>query len=208
MKGAVTLLEGLGNRLREGLLPQYGLLLLLLLAISLATLWSSAGADAHQVWYRFAPWRSLAVAFFTIGFGMSLPGMDRQGGLVLALAVVVVVLSTVPLEALAHLRSQPALSRSWMWWSTPLVVAGQLALGDGLARGLQRLRLLVVAPVLVPLMMIAFIVLDIHLGVNLLNPWTAPLQVSWSYPALYALLALVAIGLRWRRAALGVTGAA
>lgn len=190
------LATALAERLQRGLLPQYGFLLVAGSALALLVLWPAA-ADAHELWFRFAPLRSTAAALFAIGFGMNLPHLSRREGLVLCLAVAVVVAMTLPLESFAYQRSLPAIHGAWLWWSAPLVVAGQLALGAWLGVGLRRVGLLVVAPVLVPTLVVGMVLLDLQVGVSLLNPWTAPLAGSWTYPALHGLLALLAVAHGW-----------
>jgi hypothetical protein len=198
--------EAIAERLQRGVLPQYGFLVLAGLAVSLAVLWPSSG-EAHELWYRFAPLRSSAVALFVIGFGMGLPRLNWRERGVESLAVALVVAMTLPLESLAYLRSLPALPEAWLWWSTPLVIAGQLALGAYLGLALRRLGLLVIAPIAVPLVVSSLVVLDLQLGVSLLNPWTAPLVSSWTYPAVHALLAVLAVA-HGRLHQVGVNGAA
>jgi hypothetical protein len=197
MVSPIAFLDALGGRLQRGHVPQYGFLLLSLSALALAVLWPSGTSDVHEVWYRFAPFRSLAASLFAIGFGFGLPHLSRSEGLVLSAAVMLVVMATLPLESLAYLRSLPAVGGAWLWWGTPLVVAGQLALGAWLGWWLRRIGLLVIAPVLVPLALVGLVLFDLQVGVSLLNPWTAPLSASWTYPALHGLLALTASVRGW-----------
>jgi hypothetical protein len=66
------------------------------------------------------------------------------------IGVMVVALSTLPLELVAHVGSVPATPAWWAWVMTPIAVAGQLAIGAGIGPVVRRLRLVAVAPLLVP----------------------------------------------------------
>jgi hypothetical protein len=70
----------------------------------------------------------------------------------------------------------------------------------------RRLRLMVLAPLLVPAFVAGTVAVDVRLGVTLLNPLTAALQVSAGYLALHATVALVGAALlAWRARQQGVS---
>jgi len=181
--------DAASERLRGADLPQVGLLVLAGMVVALGMAWPGRPGAPNEAWYAIAQVRSALLALLALGYGMGLApeGPRRAAGTVLA--VLVVALSTLPLELLAHVGSAPATPAWWAWAMTPPAVAGQLAVGAGLGWLVRRLRLVPVAPLLVPALLVGAVVLDVRLGFTLLNPLTAALQVSPGYLVVHAVAA-------------------
>lgn len=186
------LAEAVSERLRVGELPQVGFLLLAALVVALGLAWPSVG-NPNEAWYAVAQLRSVLIALLALGYGMGLAAAGPTGAAGTAVGVLVVALSLLPLELVAHAGSVPATPAWWAWAATPVAVGGQLALGAGLGGLIRLLRLWVVAPLLVPAAVVGAVALDLRLGITLFNPLTAALQVAPGFLATHA--ALAAIGL-------------
>lgn len=195
-------IDGSLERLRTGDLPQYGLLLLASVTVILVATWPARAGLANESWYAVSQARSVLVALLALGYGMGLATEAPRRAASTALAVILLAVSTLPLELLAHAGSAPATPAWWAWAATPVAAAGHLVFGVLLGAVARRLRLMVLAPLLVPAFVAGTVAVDVRLGVTLLNPLTAALQVSVGYLALHAAVALfgtVLLAWRWRR---------
>jgi len=190
-------------RLQGGDLPQVGLLLLAALVVALGLAWPGRVGSANEAWYAVAQTRAALLALLALGYGLGLPLEGPRRAAATTVAVLVVALSTLPLELVAHLGSAPATPAWWAWVVTPVGVAGQLALGAALGPLIRRLRLVAVAPLLVPAALVGVVALDVRLGITLLNPLTAALQVAPGYLATHAAIALTGLAVAARAARRG-----
>jgi hypothetical protein len=190
-----SLAESASERLRATDLPQIGLLVLAAMVAALALSWPARPGAPNEAWYAVAQTRSVLQALLALGYGIGLAqeGPRRAAGTVIG--VMVVALSTLPLELVAHVGSVPATPAWWAWVMTPIAVAGQLAIGAGIGVSVRRLRLAVVAPLFVPAAVIGAVALDVRLGVTVLNPLTAALVVTPAYLIVHALAAIVGLAI-------------
>jgi hypothetical protein len=191
--GWPVLAQSASERLRASELPQVGLLLLAALVATLAVAWPGRPDAPNEAWYAVAQTRSVLQALLALGYGigLALEGPQRAAGTVVG--VLVVALSALPLELVAHAGSAPATPAWWAWVATPVVVAGQLAIGAGLGVLVRRIRLVALAPLLVPAAVVGAVALDIRMGITVLNPLTAALQVAPSYLFVHGAAAIVGV---------------
>jgi hypothetical protein len=190
--------EGGLERLRGGDLPQFGLLLLALLVTTLVVTWPARPGLPNESWYTVSQTRSVLVALLALGYGMGLPLATARGAAGTALAVLLLAITTLPLELVAHAGSAPATPAWWAWLVTPVATAGHLALGALLGVVVRRLRLTALAPLLAPAVLVGAVAIDVRLGVTLLNPLTAALQVAPGHLGFHGAAALLgAAALAW-----------
>jgi len=186
------------ERLRTGDLPQFGLLVLALLVATLMVTWPARPGLPNESWYAVSQTRSVLVALLALGYGMGLPLVSPRRAAGTALAVSLLAITTLPLELVAHAGSAPATPAWWAWLVTPIATTGHLALGGLLGVLVRRLRLTALTPLLVPGILVGAIALDVRLGVTLLNPLTAALQVAPGHLAFHGAAALLgAAALAW-----------
>ncbi len=182
--------EGL-ERLRGGDLPQFGLLVLALLVATVVVTWPARPGLPNESWYTVSQTRSVLVALLALGYGMGLPLVSPRRAAGTALAVVLLAITTVPLEWVAHAGSAPATPAWWPWLVTPIATAGHLAVGGLLGIVVRRLRLTVLAPLLAPALLVGAVAIDVRLGVTLFNPLTAALQVAPGHLVFHAATAVL-----------------
>jgi hypothetical protein len=188
-----VLAQTASERLRATELPQVGLLLLAALVATLAVAWPGRPDAPNEAWYAVAQTRSVLQALLALGYGIGLAveGPRRAAGTVVG--VVVIALSALPLELVAHAGSAPATPAWWAWVSAPVAVSGQLAIGAGLGVLIRRIRLVALAPLLVPAAVAGAVMLDVRMGITVWNPLTAALQVAPAYLAVHAGAAIVGV---------------
>jgi len=193
-----SVLQGGLERLRSGDLPQFGLLTLALLVTTLVVTWPARPGLANESWYTVSQTRSVLVALLALGYGMGLPLVSPRRAASTALAVGLLALTTLPLELVAHAGSAPATPAWWAWLATPVATAGHLTLGALLGVVVRRLRLTVLAPLLAPAVLAGAIAIDVRLGVTLLNPLTAALQIAPGHLAFHGAAAVLGgLALAW-----------
>jgi hypothetical protein len=186
------------QRLRAGDLPQFGLLVLALMVATLVVTWPARPGLPNESWYAVSQTRSVLVALLALGYGMGLPLASPRQAAATALAVLLLAITTLPLELVAHAGSAPATPVWWAWLATPVATAGHLALGGLLGVLVRRLRLTALAPLLAPAVLVGAVAIDVRLGVTLLNPLTAALQVAPGHLAFHGTAAVVgAVALAW-----------
>lgn len=186
-------LEALGERLREADLPQLAALCLALLIVVLALAWPSRAGIANESWATVAQARSLIVALLALSYGVLSAFTVARRAILNVVAVMMVAMSLVPIELLAHAGSVPPTPGWWAWLSTPFAVMGQMAIGALAAVALARVGLRNLAPLLPVVLVAGFIVLDYRLDFTALNPLSAALQVSPLYLSVMGCAALVGI---------------
>lgn len=189
-----VLLEAEG-RLRSSDMAQVGLLSLAVVGAALVIAWPARTGIAHEGWYAVAQTRSVVVALLALGYGTTLPWQSARHAWGTSLAVLVVALSALPLELIAHSASVPATPVWWAWSMTPAAVAGQLTIGAVVGTLARWLRLGSLTFVLVPAVIAGAVTLDVRLGVTAFNPLTAALQVAPVYLAVHVVLGLVGAAL-------------
>lgn len=173
--------EALGARLRESDVPQLAALCLAALIVVLALAWPGRAGTANEAWSMVAQARSLIVALLALSYGALSALTVARRAILNAAAVMMVAMSLLPIELVAHAGSVPSTPAWWAWLSTPVAVAGQLAIGCLAAKGMQRLRLPSLVPLLPLLLVAAFIALDVRFDFTALNPLGAALSVSPLY---------------------------
>lgn len=183
------------HRLRSSDMAQVGLLSLAVIGAALVIAWPARTGIPHEGWYAVAQTRSVVVALLALGYGTTLPWLTAQRAWGTALAVLVVALSALPLELLAHSASVPATPVWWAWASTPTAVAGQLMIGAVVGTLARWLRLGSLTFVLVPAVIAGAVTLDVRLGVTAFNPLTAALQVAPVYLVVHVALGLLGVAL-------------
>jgi hypothetical protein len=189
------LAESASERLRATDLPQVGLLVLAAMVAALALAWPGRPGVPNEAWYAVAQTRSVLQALLALGYGIGLGPEGPRRAVGTAIGVLVVALSMLPLELVAHVGSAPATPAWWAWAMTPVAVAGQLAIGAGLGLLVRKVRLVAVAPLLVPAAVVGAVVLDVRLGVTVLNPLTAALVVTPAYLVVHALAAGIGLAI-------------
>jgi hypothetical protein len=192
----VTFWRAAGDRLRSGDLPQVGLLVLAVVAAAMVVAWPARPGVTHEAWYAVAQTRSVVLAVLALGYGVGLAGASSVAVAATALGVLAVALATLPIELAAHVASAPATPAWWAWAATPVAVSGQLAVGVALGALLRLLRLGSLTFLVVPAVIVGAVAVDVRLGVTLLNPLTAALQVAPAYLAFHAVAALLG-GVWW-----------
>lgn len=193
----MSALLAVGERLRRGDLPQFGLLALAVVGTALVVSWPARPGLPHEGWYVVAQTRSVVVALLALGYGTALPFEAPRRALATAAGVVVVALSTLPLELVAHAASAPATPAWWAWLATPVAVPGQLAIGAAIGVVARTLRLGSLTFLLVPAAVAGAVALDVRLGATVLNPLTAALQVAPVYALVHAACAVAGGLVAW-----------
>lgn len=197
--------RGVSERLRAGDLPQVGLLGLTAVAVALVASWPARPGLPHEGWYAVAQTRSVVVALIALGYGSVLFLEAPKRMAATAFAVLVVAMSTLPIELAAHGASAPATPLWWALVATPVAVAGQLTLGAAIGSLARLLRVGSLLFVIVPAAVAGAVAFDVRVGATILNPLTAALQVAPAYLIAHAVLGLVG-GLLWARRARAAAG--
>ncbi len=169
------------------------------LVFVLMTQWPSTDAAANESWFGVAQARLVAFSLVALAYGSvtSIRPLGEQRATVMAL--VILLLLTAPLDVAAYAATFPATP---LWWATALPVVDTVAFfGIGLALGwlLGRLRLRALLPLAVPGLLVGGVALDVYLGVNLLNPLTAILNVAAIHLVIMSAVALLSFLLLFRR---------
>lgn len=190
---ALRPIEALGARLREGDLPQVAALCLAVLIAVLALAWPSRPGAANEAWAVVAQGRSVIVALLALSYGVISAFVVARRTIFNALAVMMVAMSLIPIELLAHAGSVPLTPSWWAWLSTPLAVTGQMSVGALAAIAFAKVGLRALTPLL-PLTLVAgFIALDYRLDFTLLNPLSSALRISPAYLIVMAVLTALGV---------------
>lgn len=181
--------------------------MLQLLALYMATLFFvvavrwPGGAGSNEAWFALAPTRAMLLALLGMGFGAAeaLRPADRRRATAGALLLFVV--ASAPFDAATYAASFPAAP---LWWSAGvpfLEVLAYLTLGTFLGRLAALLRIDTFLAVLVPAVLVGLVWADVRLGLDVFDPLTAAVHVSWRHVAVMAALALVGGALHLRSGA-------
>lgn len=183
----MSLFATVAYRLRQRDLLQALVALFALLIFALAVGWPGAG-EANGSWSGVAQARSVALMLLAVGFGV-FGAADPKGRLETLLALSLLVLLALPLEALAYAASYPAVP---LWWLTAQPLLDTAAyFGIGLFLGRATRRVPALWPLLPPLAFVGLLGLSVWLEQPLLNPVASALQVSGLHLGLSLALALV-----------------
>lgn len=184
----MKLLTEVAWRLRRRDLLQTLLGVSALLLFALAVSWPGVG-EANVSWPNVAQVRSVALMLIAVGFGVfSAATPERLGTL---LALMLLVLLVLPLEALAYAASYPDAP---VWWFVlqPLLDAASY-FGLGLVLGRATKRVAAIWPLLPPLVFVALLGLSVWLEEPLFNPVATSAQLSWPHLGLSLVLALATL---------------
>ena len=196
--GFVTLLADVARRARERDLLWCLAVLFGLLVFTLGLSWPGAGVP-NEAWATVAQVRALALLLIAVGLGSVGVGTRyegagsyyRRGGLETLLALWLVWLLVLPLEAFAFAASYPDVPAWWLL-AGPLLDAGAY-FGVGLLLGRLTGRSQLLAPLLPPLVLAATVGLSAFFEQPLLNPLAAAPQFSWAYAAVSGGLTLAVV---------------
>ena len=181
---------GVAERLRRPDLLQAFLAASLLLIFAVAVGWPGAG-DPNDSWTGVAQVRSVTLMLLASYAGV-FSAAERAGRLETLLALPVVALLTLPVEALAYAASYPPVP---VWWFVAQPLLDVTAyFGVGLALGLATRRITALWPLLPPLLFVGLLGASVGLGLPLVNPLATAAIVSWVHLAVSSVLALATLG--------------
>lgn len=190
-------------RVREADMLQLLALFLATLFFVLAVRWPGA-RGANETWFALAPVRAALLGLLATGFGAAEASRSPDDRRATAGGLLVFACVSAPFDAAAYAASYPATP---LWWSAgmPFVeVLAYLALGVFLGRVARWLHLDAFLTLLVPAVLVALVWLDIRLGLDVFDPLTTAVHVSWPHAAVMGALALAGglLHLRGSRATL------
>lgn len=201
----MTLLSAVARRAQQRDLLWSLLALFGLLVFTLGLSWPGAGVP-NDAWETVAQARSLALLLVAVGLGSGGVGtryeengtVVRKGPLETLLALWLVWLLVLPLEAFAFAASYPDAPAWWLVLG-PLFDTGAY-FGVGLLLGRATGRSQVLAPLLPPLVFTALFGLSTFFEQPLFNPLATASRFSWLHVTLTAVLALTTLGAcSWER---------
>jgi len=187
----VSPLVPVAHRIRSPDMLQVLALFLMVLFFILAIRWPS-GAGSNEAWFGLAPTRIALLTLTALGYGAAEAAAPRARRLATAGALLLFVVASAPFDAASYAASYPAAP---LWWSAAvpfLEVPAYFTMGVGLGRLAGRLRVHTFLALLVPLFMVALVWLDVRFGLDVFDPVTAAVHVSWPHAAV--MLALAAVG--------------
>lgn len=185
-------LGSLGRRLAQPDAQQYLALYLISLLFALMATWPTPGSPVNDSWFTLAYTRAAALGLLGLGYGATMVAASPRERLLCGAMLALFALLALPLELGAYAASYPATPLSWVLPLPALTALAMYAAGLLLGTGLRFLRLQPLVPILVPAALAGMVALDVVVGVNLFNPFTAAVRVSWAH---LALLAVAVVGL-------------
>lgn len=180
----MTALRGFPARLRASDAQQYLALYLVALVFALLATWPTGGASSNDSWFALAYTRSAGLSLLGLGYGMTLARESRQQRVEAVLMLAAFALLGLPLELAAYAASYPATPVLWALAVPIPTVLAMFGIGSLLGLVLARLRLQGLAPLLAPLLLVGMVILDVSLGLNVLNPVLAAVRVTWPHAGL------------------------
>lgn len=165
------------------------------LALFLATLFFvlavrwPPGAGSNEAWFALAPTRVALLTLVAAGFGAAEAGRPPARRRATLGALMLFVVASAPFDAATYAASYPAAP---LWWSAGvpfLEVPAYFAVGVALGRLAAWLRADGFLAVLVPAVLVGLGWLDARLGLDVFDPLTAAVHVSWRHAAVMAALA-------------------
>lgn len=183
-------LASVAGRVRRQDMLQLLALFLATLFFVLAVRWPS-GTGSNETWFTLAPARVALLSILAMGFGAAEAHESLTERRATAAALLLFVVASAPFDAATYAASFPSAP---LWWSEGmpfLEVPAYFVLGLGLGRLAARLRLDTFLAVLVPAVLLALTWADVRLGLDVFDPLTVAVHVSWRHAAVMGLLALV-----------------
>ncbi len=182
----MRLLAAVAERVRRPDLLQAFAALSVLLTFALAVGWPGTG-DPNLSWTGVAQARSVLLLLLGGYIGV-FSATEVPGRLETLLALPVIVLLALPVEALAYAVSYPPVP---VWWLVAQPLLDVMAyFGVGLALGGTTRRIAALWPLLPPLLFVGLLGASIGLELPLLNPLATAARVSWIHLAASLVLAL------------------
>ena len=182
----MRLLSAVAERVRRPDLLQAFSALSALLVFALAINWPGTG-DPNHSWTGVAQVRSVTLLLLASYVGV-FSAAGTTGRLETLLALPLVWLLTLPVEALAYAASYPPVP---VWWLVAQPLLDVTAyFGVGLALGEATKRIAALWPLLPPLLFVGLLGASVGLELPLLNPLATAARVSWIHLAVSSALAL------------------
>lgn len=182
------------RRLTEPHAQQYLSLYLVALLFALFASWPAHGAVPNDSWFSLAYVRAGLLSLLGLGYGVANTSTGTAARRSTAAMLSLFALLALPLEVAAFAASYPAIPLAWLVVLPVPTVLAMFALGLVLGLFLDLIRLRLLAPLVVPAALVGLVMFDISVGLNLLNPLTAAVQVSLPHLAVI-LTATAALGL-------------
>ena len=182
----------LGRRVTQPDAQQYLALYFISLLFALMATWPTPGSPTNDAWFTLAYTRAAALGLLGLGYGATKANERPQERALIATMLALFAVLALPLEVVAYAASYPATPLSWVLPLPALTALAMYAVGLLLGRLLQLLRLHPLTPIVVPAVLAGMVAIDVSLGINLLNPFTAAVRVSWAH---LALLLVAVVGL-------------
>lgn len=186
----MRLFLAVAQRLRQPDLLQAFFALAVLLIFALAVSWPGTGTP-NVSWTSVAQVRSVALMLVASYVGV-FSAAGRTGRLETLLALPLLALLALPLEALAYAASYPPVPVWWLVAQPLLDTAAYFGIGLVLGRATKRVAAL--WPLLPPLIFVGLLGASVGLEQPLLNPLATAARVSWVHLAASAALALTTLG--------------
>lgn len=171
---------------------QYLALYLIGLLFALMASWPTADSPINDAWFTLAYTRAAALGLLGLGYGASMAGARTEERVVTAAMLALFAVLALPLELAAYAASYPATPLAWVIPLPALTALAMYGVGTVLGGSLRALRLQPLTPIAVPALLGGMVALDVWIGFNLLNPFTAAVRTSWVH---LALLCLGVVGL-------------
>ncbi|MEX2540375.1 MAG: hypothetical protein WD314_01155 [Trueperaceae bacterium] len=184
-------LRALTRQLASPEAQQYLALYLIALLFALLASWPTTGSVSNDSWFSLAYTRAAGIGLLGIGFGINYSRAARQEKVLVAAMLGCFALLALPLELAAYAASYPTTPVAWFLALPPLSALAMFAVGLLLGGLLGLVRLRVLAPVIVPAALVGMVAFDVAAGLNILNPFTGAVRVSWYHLA--TLLSLAAL---------------
>ena len=177
----MSLVSRFGQRLMQSDAQQYLALYLISLLFALMAAWPTPGSPVNDAWFTVAYTRAAALGLLGLGYGATMAASRPAERLLTAAMLAFFALLAQPLELAAYAASYPATPLSWVVSLPALTALAMYGLGLLLGKLLSLLRLQPLLPIAVPALLAGMVALDVGLGFNLLNPFTAAVRVSWAH---------------------------
>lgn len=186
----MTLWREMSERLARPDWIQLATLLLVALVFTWFVTWPTRPQDAHDGWYLLTQVRSVGLALLALGYGSFLARSPRREKLGSLLAVLSLNVLTMPFEVISYALSYPGQPLLYLLGVSLLDSVALFGLGLALGALLATLHLEALLPLLAPAALAGLVIVDLRLGLTLLNPLTALSAVAPLHLGLMAVIAL------------------